>query len=337
MSASKLKEVVTNGEPQPKASPHEVFKSRLESARTDLLAYLGNEKEFRKFVSTCVSAVIERPELLSADARSLLSSCKKAARDGLMPDGRQAVLNIYSTKDKDPASGREIWVKKVQYLPMVAGVVKMMYEAGCTYVDAAAVYANDQFTFKRGDVCQLEHVPTGADDPGPIVAAYAVVKMATGEIKREVMWKRDIDRVKAASKSPGGPWTAWPDQMAIKSVLHRIRKQIDVYSERFDRMLADDLEASGMVITQAQGASIVDVTTRGESDAPPAALAHDPSETLDMPLPPITYAQITEAIHKAKSSDEMDIAADLIGEIADDGQRKELAALVKDARAKIGG
>lgn len=349
MSTTQLRAAMQGGQAQGAAgrpmTKYDVFKGKLEGARHDLRAYLGSVQAVDRFIGLCVSAVVERPELLNADMASLLSSCKRAANDGLMPDGREAVLNIYRTKVK--TNGREEWIEKVQYLPMAAGIIKLIYEAGATYVDAAAVYERDAFRFIRGDETRLTHEPYPGDDPGEIIAAYAVVKLESGEIKREVMFARDIAKVRAASKSADrGPWVTWPDQMAIKAVLKRIRKQLPVESRRLESVIDHDNEdfvgvvQTGTVAHVAQG-----------------ALTHDPSPTLDQELPAeretvergdpapevahqsiaVTFAEVEKAMTGAKTVDALDAAADLIGDVADTRQREELNALYRDLRGKLEG
>lgn len=338
---------------------YDFFRGKLEAAHHDLRAYLGSDKAVARFISTCVSAVVERPELLDADQRSLLSSCKKAAIDGLVPDGREAVLNTYSTKEKQ--GSKDVWVKKVQYLPMVAGIIKLIYAAGATYVDAAAVFEKDQFRFVRGDETRLTHEPYMGDDPGPIVAAYAVVKLPDGEIKREVIFARDIAKIRAASKSADkGPWITWPDQMAIKSVLKRIRKQLPMTDERLDSAIANDNEAMGFVAGQTGLGSVVHTE-------PPAALTHDPGQTLEdvagaqtieqpegaaidaeqgagldaaagQPAEPqITADEVARQIEAATSVDALDEAASLIESVPGLSQRKPLVARYKARHAELSG
>jgi recombination protein RecT len=184
------------------------------------------------------------PKLLEADRRSLFASCMKAAQDGLMPDGREAVLNIYSTKVKNP--GGDSWVDMVQFLPMVRGLLKAMRNSGeVASVDAAAVYERDHFRFVRGDDPRIEHEPyLGAEEAGDVVAAYVIVKLVNGETHREVMSKRDIEKVREASKAPNGPgWSKWYDQFAIKSVVKRAYKLLPSSSDRLDRVIEHDNEA----------------------------------------------------------------------------------------------
>lgn len=199
-----------------------------------------------RFIRTAITTVQMNPDLLNANRSSLFAAVMQAAKDGLLPDGREATIQIHNTKVKGPG-GQENWVKLATYMPMVGGLMKLMYEAGCTYIDAAAVYEKDHFRFRRGDDPGIEHEPyLGAEEPGAVIAAYAIVKLSNGEVKREVMSRHDIEKVRASSKAPKGPgWTTWYDQFAIKSVLKRIRKQVPHSSPELDRVIEHDNEAMG--------------------------------------------------------------------------------------------
>lgn len=262
-------------------NPYDVLKNQLEKSKGEFKPVLGSEANVEKFIRVVLNAVIANPDLLEADRRSLLTACMKAAIDGLVPDNREAVLNIYNTKAKK--DGREIWVKMAQYLPMVGGLIKKLYESGeVTYLDAAAVYENDRFVFRRGDDPKLEHEPCMGDDPGEIIAAYVIVKLKNGEIKREVMPRRDIEAVRKASKTPDkGPWLTWYDQQAIKSVIKRAYKQLPK-NDALDRIIATDNETLGFAEAQGVGQIAIPIDPQ-EPDYVPA-LTNEPSESLEFDL-----------------------------------------------------
>lgn len=204
-----------------------------------------------RFMRTVITTVTSQPELLEANRSSLFTSCMQAAKDGLLPDGREATIQIYNTKISVPG-GPDQWIQKAQYMPMVRGLIKKMYEAGCSKVDGYAVYEKDEFSFSLGDDPKILHSPyLGSDDPGPVIAAYAIVKLENGEIKREVMPRRDIEKVREASKASNGPgWKNWYDQFAIKAVLKRVYKQVPGRSDEFEKVMEADNAAMGFTFDQ---------------------------------------------------------------------------------------
>lgn len=247
------------------------FRNTLEGGmRTEIAKALPKDIDPDRFIRTVMTAVQMNPELLNANRRSLFASCMRAAQDGLMPDGREAVLNIYSTKMKTPQGDQ--WVPTVQYLPMVRGLLKTIRNSGeIAHIDAAAVYQRDEFTFERGDDPKLVHKPyLGADEPGQIIAAYVVVRLTNGEIHREVMPRRDLDKVRAQSKSGTGansPWVKWEDQMAIKSVIKRAEKLLPTSSDRLARLIAHDNEAMGFEGFNQRGADATELTQEASAPA----------------------------------------------------------------------
>jgi recombination protein RecT len=182
--------------------------------------------EADRFIRTALTVVSMNPELLTCTLKSLLGAIMTAAKDGLLPDGKQALIQPYNCnvagKNQPPK-----WEKQAQYMPMVRGLIDILYRAGgVAMVDGVAVYQKDKFEYERGDAPRIIHKPyIGADDAGPVVAAYAVVTLMNGAIKREVMTSRDIAAVRAMAKSDTG-WKKWPDQFAIKAVIKRAYKQL---------------------------------------------------------------------------------------------------------------
>jgi recombination protein RecT len=243
-----------------------------------LAAMLPEGISVDRFIGIVTTAVVREPDLLNADRVSLYTACLRAATDGLLPDGREAVFNVYNVKQEVQApNGRmvEEWVPTVQYLPMVRGILKIMRNSGeVVSIDAAAVYEKDHFRFVRGDDARIEHEPYGGDDdPGQVKAAYMIVKLASGEVQREVMWRRDIEKVRAASKSGQGknsPWVKWYDQMSIKSVIKRGSKLVAGSSERLERVLQHDNDAMGFDFSHRDDVPMVDAAEAPAATPTPA-------------------------------------------------------------------
>lgn len=251
-------------------NPMQALRQTLEGPmRVEIAKALPKGIEPDRFIRTIVTAVQMNPDLLTADRRSLFGACMKAAQDGLQLDGREAVLNIYNTKVKTPQGDQ--WVPSVQYLPMVRGLLKIARNSGeIAHIDAAAVYEKDEFIFERGDDSKIVHRPyLGADDPGPVIAAYMIAKLNNGEVHREVMSRRDIDKVREASKSKNGPgWSTWYDQFAIKSVIKRGTKLLPQSSDRLTRVIEHDNEAMGFDGFNQRGTDAAAVIPQAQPAAP---------------------------------------------------------------------
>src|SRR6185437_11438467 len=144
-----------------------------------------------------MTVVQQQPDLMAADRRTLLASCLKCAADGLVPDGREAALVIFNTKTKDGG-----WSKVVQYMPMMAGILKRIRNAGeIASVQAHVIYEHDKFVIRRGINETIEHEPLFPGDRGQPIGAYAVAKFKDGsDPVFEVM---DINAIRSEERRVG--------------------------------------------------------------------------------------------------------------------------------------
>lgn len=238
--------VATTTEETKKLSPAAAFKNVMAgNQREQIAAQLPKGIDVDRFIRTAMTVVSMNPELLTCTMPSLMGSIMLAAKDGLLPDGKEAVIQVYScniAKQGQP----KVWEKQAQYMPMVRGLINILYRTGdVAMIDGVAVRAKDVFEYERGDQPRIVHKPyMGAEDAGPIIAAYCIIKLTNGEVKREVMNARDLASVRAASKASTGPgWTKWEDQFSIKAVIKRAFKQLPTDSEDLARVIHHDNQA----------------------------------------------------------------------------------------------
>lgn len=216
-----------------------------------------------KFQRTVMTAAQSNPDLLAADRASLITACMKCAQDGLLPDGREAALVIYSTRQKQ--GSQWVSVKTVQYLPMVYGLRKKILQSGeISTLETNVVYRAEvdsgAFIFEAGTEAMLRHRPMLdlSDDQitdDCIVAAYSVATMKDGSKSFEVMRRSEINKVRQASQTgatgktkynsneiipPKGPWVDWFSEMARKTVMRRHSKTLPMSGDLIDMEGADE-------------------------------------------------------------------------------------------------
>lgn len=220
--------------PEPQNLPAK-FDEQLAAYTPQLKAALPAHIPVERFKRVVVTAINQTPDLANADRRSLFNACVKAAQDGLLPDGREAALTIFSGK--------------VQYMPMIAGIRKRMRNSGeVKSATAEVIYKNDHFKHHKGDEPRIEHEPTelGAD-PGPAIGAYAVIRLTNGEIIREVMSLKDIEAVRSVSRAQNSiMWTKFWGEGARKTVLRRCAKAAPISSD-VDAVLRRDDDEHGFI------------------------------------------------------------------------------------------
>lgn len=267
------------------------LEERAEEFRKALPAHITPEKLQR----TVMTAAQANPDLLAADRQSLITSCMKAAQDGLLPDGREAALVIFNTK----ANGQ--WVKQVQYMPMVYGLRKKIVQSGeIISLQTGLVYRAEMeagaFLYEVGMDPPIRHRPM-LDLPAEeltddkIVAAYSMAKMKDGTVSVEVMRRGEIDKVRQVSqtgavgktyndgkpKPPKGPWVDWFGEMARKTVMRRHSKTLPMSGD-----VIIDVEGRELEIA-SRAAQLLDAV---EPDAPvslpsPDELDAQGGETID--------------------------------------------------------
>lgn len=204
--------------------------------KLDFKAVLPNNVTVDKFIRIVKTAVIQTPDLLTADRASLFTACFKAAQDGLLPDGRESALVLYSTKQKDGT-----WKKLVQYMPMFSGILKKVRNSGeLLTISANVVYANDSFDYELGDNEHIIHKPA-LSNRGNIIGVYGIAKTKDNAVYREVMSIEEIEKVKNASKSKDyGPWATWYEEMAKKTVIRRLSKRLPMNTDVEEVIYRDD-------------------------------------------------------------------------------------------------
>jgi recombination protein RecT len=223
---------------QANANPVAVIRQNLEVMAPELKAALPKHVTVEKFSRVAMTAIQQNPDLVAADRRSLFGAVVRLAQDGLLPDGREAALVIFNTKNRSGG-----WDKKVQAMPMIAGVLKKIRQSGdVAKVGAQVVCENDHFVWKLGFDEDVEHTPPALDKPrGRVIGAYATAVLKDGSRLIEVMSIEEIEKVRAVSKSKDkGPWVSWFEEMARKTVMRRLSKRLPMSTDLEDEVFSRD-------------------------------------------------------------------------------------------------
>ena len=169
-----------------------------------------------KFSSVLKLTVSKNSKLLQADRNSLLQTFMDSAKDGLYLDGKEASAVLYGNQ--------------IKYIPMVEGVIKVLHNSGLIKtICAEVVYENDLFDYELGTNQHITHKPLITGDRGKPVCVYAIAVTSNDGQYIEIMNMGEIEKCRAVSKgssSPHSPWVKWFDQMAKKTVIHRIAKRL---------------------------------------------------------------------------------------------------------------
>lgn len=188
-----------------------------------------------KFMRTALQGIQthrDKDKLASADRSSFYLAVQKAASDGLLLDGREAALVVFSNS--------------VSYMPMVQGLIKLARNSGdIKNIEAAVVHRHDRFTYIMGEDSSPKHEADWfADDRGEPIGVWAVITLSSGEKIPTMLSKSKVMRVAAKSKNAyqydptkGDAWEEWWKKTAVKNVLKYAPR-----STELDRALQEDEE-----------------------------------------------------------------------------------------------
>jgi len=116
---------------------------------------LPDDISVEAFLAVCKEAAIKTPgleECLRANPASAFSAFLACARDGLIPDGRQAHIDVRNSRTHG---------KQAAYMPMVRGIVDRLHRsAKIVSVQCKEVYEGDEFTPDLSEDGYIKHLPT---------------------------------------------------------------------------------------------------------------------------------------------------------------------------------
>lgn len=261
-----------------------VFNHSLVAMKSQFQAALPAHISADKFIRVVQTVTALNPDLLMADRRSLFGAATKCAQDGLIPDGREAALVIFNQNTGTKQNPK--WIKSVQYMPMVAGIMKKVRNSGTIKNwSVHVVKDNDQFDYELGDDERLSHKPA-LKNRGKTIAAYSIVTLKDGTKTREVMSVEEMEAVRKRSKNAdSGPWVSDTDEMYRKTVIRRHAKRLDTDTEEADRIIAQTIRADDELTDLTGEPELVTVTQETDKPTKPRRLPSEPSP--ETPQPPV--------------------------------------------------
>jgi recombination protein RecT len=264
-------------------------------ARTDDFAKaLPPQLPSTKFVRVIKTAIAQTPALAEVDPKKLIIECQKCAADGLVADGREAVIVVYNVKKKEKVNGvwQERWEKEPKYQPMYQGMIKRARNTGeLRTINAYIVYANElkvdktldppRVRFRRwiDDAGEHIHHEPLATARGAIVGAYSVAQLRGGIFDRCYMPIEDLRKIQARSRSKDkdgnatGPWKTDEEEMMKKTVIKRHGKTLPMDSD-LARVFSRDDDLYEHELPQARDVTPIAGKARGGA----AAVLNDDSD-----------------------------------------------------------
>lgn len=212
------------------------IRTLLDKSKQQIALALPRHLSADRMLRITMTSVQRTPELLACDPMSLIGAVIQSAQLGLEPDGVLGMAYLIPFKDK------------VQLIPGYKGLIDLARRSGqLSTIFARVVYERDQFDYAYGLTERLEHIPTNDPDPGEVTYVYAVARMKDGSQQFEVMNRREIEAIKARSKSGNnGPWVTDFPEMAKKTVLRRLCKMLPASVELARAVALDERADLGL-------------------------------------------------------------------------------------------
>lgn len=192
-----------------------------------------------KLAKTLFLAVNRTPKLLQCTQASVLESVMRAAELGLEVSGTLGDAYLVPFKTKIKIDGRDEWRDVCQLIPGYRGLIKLARNSGeLRAIEAEVVRTGDHFVYEKGSAPRIEFRPKLDGDAGEMMGVYALAVLKSGETQAVYLSKREVEKVKASSKSGAfGPWVDWFEEMAKKTAIRRLAKLLPLESERWARAL----------------------------------------------------------------------------------------------------
>jgi recombination protein RecT len=344
--------------------PKEKVAYFLDQKKAEITKMLPKHLNAERLLKVAQIAATTTPALAECDVPSLVGAIGQCAQMGLEPNTvlGHAYLVPFNTKRKDSA-GNERWVKSVQVIIGYKGLIDLARRSGqIVSIAAHEVCENDKFELVYGIDEKLNHTPA-LRDRGEVVGFYAVAKLKDGGHCCEFMSVEQIEKIREGSQgafkdewkngkktgariAKDGPWWDHFVEMGRKTVIRRIAKYLPLSIEFQTAAALDGMAEAG----KDQGITVdgdfnfinedapqlanetVDEATGEVQQTVPAKTDQQEPKSEEQHL---TFAKVAESLNNAKDVDVLDVAADLISQVADEGQQSELVELYKARKEAI--
>lgn len=179
--------------------------------------------------STVIESILLNPQLIYTDDKSFSAAIRLCCHDGLIPNGREAV--IYPNKDQT-----------VTYMQMKEGLMKMIYQATKASIKSGHIREGDDYTIEEviGQDPTIR-IKKCLDDTGEkkVIAAWCWMKIGDELADFLLLTRSDIENAKKASRAHNSPaWRDWYGRMAEKTAIKSlmISNRYKIFNDRTEHI-----------------------------------------------------------------------------------------------------
>ena len=294
-------------------SREDSLRKKIEQSSQQITDALPQHVNADKFMSVAMSFIFSgndlSDKLVNANHNSVVAQLLLAAADGLMVDGRECIIKVYSEQAKYEAG--------------VYGIMKKIRNSGeISTIGSEVVYANDDYdhwTDEKGE--HFKHRKARIDRGGVrLTYAYAIAK--DGGFTFEEIEESDMENIKACSKGKFSPWHGkFENEMRRKSAIKRLSKRLpmstdaeivlrrddDLYTFNDDVAIGEEPKSNGG--SRLKDAMGIEPDKPAEPDAippqePEPDLGPPPEEAVEEPTGPTVKGKIEDIkVQEGKKKD----------------------------------
>lgn len=208
-------------------SPKVGIAAEFEPIRDRLVAILPKDISVDLFIGNAIISINKCEKIQKSTKESLFNVVCTAAGDGLLLDGKQAVIVPRWDKDKKTYEATyQIGWRGYTKLAWKSERVKAF--SSQPFYDAEV--KGGKIKIFHGDISRaVQHeAHLSSEDRGEMAGVYSYVLLDTGFTDVEVILKDDIKKLINMWKgtSPFSPWLQYPGEMARKFVIKRLAKRM---------------------------------------------------------------------------------------------------------------
>ena len=218
-------------------TPRQLFMEGLKGDITDAFSKAGKSisrhlNSDRAFMFMNVS-VRNNPKLLECTPMSIVSSLVAISLSGLDVASNEAYVVPY----KNYKTGKTYAIPIISYRGDIKNMYRFKLDKDTPLIKsvyASEVRENDLFDVTSGSSVKVIHKPNYREERGDVFAYYAIASLNTGGEVFSIMTKKEVeDYANKYSKSKDyntkkltGPWASEFDEMAKKTVVHKLKKML---------------------------------------------------------------------------------------------------------------
>lgn len=246
------------------------FRDYLDKRKTALSQVAARHMNTDQVLKVVLNCVTKTPALQNCTLQSIFRSVLQSVELGLVPGS--ALGHAYLVP----------YGQECTLIPGYRGLIDLMRRTGdVSTITAQAVYGGDEFDYEFGLEPRLKHKPAGEVTDANLTHAYCVVKFKDGGAQFGVLNRKQIDAIRARSRSGNrGPWVTDYAAMAIKTAIRQVAKLCPMSIEVSKALAVDESSERGDMSFVAELDSTT-VQAQFEDDEPKAAptAAPEPAST----------------------------------------------------------